>query len=77
MTKLFGLVYQDDIASGKVVDVVYMDFQQAFDTFPLARLLKNSKHMVLRGALLAWITEYVRDRPHDDSERRIVNGWCN
>ena len=50
------------ITSGEVVDVVYMDFQKAFDTVPHARLLKKLQAYGIEGELLAWITEYLRDR---------------
>ena len=60
------LVYLDfcakKIANGEVVDVVYLDFQKAFDTVPHARLIKKLESYSIGGQLLAWITEYLKDR---------------
>ena len=50
------------VADGEVVDVVYLDFQKAFDTVPHARLIKKLSSYGIDGELLAWITEYLKDR---------------
>ena len=59
-----------NVADGEIVDVVYLDFQKAFDTVPHARLLKKLHSYGIDGELLAWITEYLKDR----SQVVIVNG---
>ena len=50
------------VANGEVVDVVYLDFQKAFDTVPYARLIKKLSSYGIDGEMLAWITEYLSDR---------------
>ena len=50
------------VANGEVVDVVYLDFQKAFDTVPHERLMKKLKSYGIDGEILAWITEYLKDR---------------
>ena len=50
------------VANKEVVDVVYLDFQKAFDTVPHARLIKKLNSYGIDGAILAWITEYLKDR---------------
>ena len=50
------------VANGEVVDVVYLDFQKAFDTVPHARLIKKLKSYGIDGEILVWITEYLKDR---------------
>lgn len=50
------------VANGEVVDVVYLDFQKAFDTVPHTRLIKKLRSYGIDGELLAWITEYLKDR---------------
>ena len=52
----------EKVANGEVVDVVYLDFQKAFDTVPHARLIKKLKSYGIDGEMLAWITEYLKDR---------------
>ena len=52
----------EKVAHGEVVDVVYLDFQKAFDTVPHARLIKKLRAYGIDDELLAWITEYLKDR---------------
>ena len=59
-----------NVANGNVVDVVYLDFQKAFDTVPHARLLKKLQAYGVDGELLEWITEYLKNR----SQVVTVNG---
>ena len=59
-----------NIANGGVVDVVYLDFQKAFDTVPHARLLKKLQAYGIGGELFEWITEYLKNR----SQVVTVNG---
>ena len=39
----------------KAYDVIYLDFQKAFDTVPHVRLLEKLRAHGVRGNLLAWI----------------------
>ena len=59
-----------EVANGRVVDAVYLDFQKAFDTVPHARLLKKLEAYGIDGKLLEWITEYLKNR----SQVVTVNG---
>lgn len=59
-----------NVANGDVVDVVYLDFQKAFDTVPHARLVTKLQAYGIDGDLLRWITEYLKNR----SQVVIVNG---
>ena len=59
-----------DIVNGDVVDVVYLDFQKAFDTVPHARLVKKLEAYGIEGQILTWITEYLKDR----NQSVVVNG---
>ena len=60
----------NSIANGDVVDVVYLDFQKAFDTVPHARLIRKLQAYGIDGKLLEWITEYLKNR----SQMVTVNG---
>lgn len=48
--------------SGEPMDVIYLDFQKAFDTVPVNRLIHKLQHLGIRGKLLAWIKEYLTNR---------------
>ncbi|MCP4585470.1 reverse transcriptase family protein, partial [Pseudoalteromonas sp.] len=47
---------------GYCVDVLYMDFQKAFDTVPHAKLIQKLAALGIRGKLLSWIRSYFMDR---------------
>ena len=46
------------------IDVVYLDFEKAFDRVPIQRLLTKLEHHGIRGDLLRWITSFLRDRTY-------------
>jgi hypothetical protein len=48
--------------SGDPVDVIYLDFQKAFDKVPHRRLLKKVKAMGIGGKLYKWIADWLSDR---------------
>ena len=58
------------IDEGKPVDVVYLDFQKAFDKVPHERLLVKLEAMGIKGMVLNWVREWLRDR----SQRIVING---
>ena len=52
----------DAVDNGKPVDVIYLDFQKAFDKVPHVRLLhKLAAHGIL-GNILNWIGEWLNAR---------------
>ena len=44
-----------NIVNGNVVDVVYLDFQKAFDAVPHASLIKKLQAYGVSGEILTWI----------------------
>lgn len=56
--------------TGECVDVLYTDFQKAFDSVPHSRLLCKCKAVGIQGKLLAWIKAFLTGR----SQRVVVNG---
>lgn len=48
--------------SGQPVDVIYLDFEKAFDRVPFKRLLYKLEHYGVRGKLLSWITGFLTKR---------------
>ena len=52
----------DQLCEGKDVDVVYLDLKKAFDKVDHGILLHKLRLLGVRGRLLDWITEFLRDR---------------
>ncbi|CAM4557507.1 unnamed protein product [Lepidochelys olivacea] len=47
---------------GNPVDIVYLDFQKAFDKVPHQRLLRKLSCHGKRGKILSWIENWLKDR---------------
>ena len=56
--------------SGQPVDVIYLDFQKAFDKVPHIRLLVRLEEIGITGKLLDWIREWLKGR----KQRVVTNG---
>ena len=54
----------------EAVDIIYLDFQKAFDSVPHQRLLAKLRAYGVDGALLRWITAFLGDR----KQRVVVEG---
>ena len=65
------------IDSGSSMDAIYLDFAKAFDKVPHRRLLLKLGDHGIRGKLLAWIADWLRNR----RQRVCINGalsdWSN
>ena len=61
----------------KAVDVIYLDFQKAFDKVPHKRLLTKLKSHGIDGLVLRWIENWLNNR----KQRVVINGkesnWTN
>lgn len=70
-------VFIDNVASGmdggKQVDVVYTDFEKAFDRVDHIILLRKLYELGIRGSLLRWMESYLRNR----SQAVVVGGFCS
>ena len=51
-------------------DAVFLDFQKAFDSVPHVRLIYKLNKLGIRGRLLNWIEDFLRNR----RQRVVVNG---
>ena len=58
------------LEDGEQVDVVYADFQKAFDSVPHGRLLSKLHGLGIRGKLLKWIEAFLTMR----RQRIVVSG---
>ena len=61
------------IDSGYPVDVIYLDFQKAFDQVPHKRLATKLAAHRIDGELLRWIVNWLSDR----RQRVVLNGQCS
>lgn len=59
-----------EIWTKKSIDVIYLDFQKAFDTVPHKRLIHKFKGYGIRGNLLLWIEDFL----HERKQRVVLNG---
>ena len=68
------LSFLDDVSlsldSGHCVDVIYLDFQKAFDKVPLGRLMVKLHRLGIQGRCADWIKSWLYGR----SQRVVVNG---
>ena len=53
------------------VDVIFLDFQKAFDTVPHQRLLKKLNHYGIRGNIYNWLDIWLTQR----KQRAVVSGY--
>jgi len=58
------------VDNGHPVDVIYLDFQKAFDKVPHVRLIKKVKAHGINGKILAWIEAWLTGR----LQRVVLNG---
>ena len=58
------------IDEGSPVDIIYLDFQKAFDKVPHQRLLLKLKAHGIRDGLIDWIEQWLTDR-----RQRVVVEW--
>jgi len=56
--------------SGELVDVIYLDFQKAFDKVTHKRLIARLEEIGIQGNLLNWIREWLKGR----KQRVVIHG---
>jgi hypothetical protein len=62
-----------DIDGGGQVDVIYTDFEKAFDRVDHIILLRKIYKLGIRGNLLRWVESYLRNR----SQAVAISGHCS
>ena len=55
-------VWSEALSHGIPVDVIYLDYEKAFDKVPHQRLLKELHRQGIRGQVLGWITDFLKER---------------
>ena len=63
------------VDNGEPVDVVYLDFQKAFDKVPHQRLLHKIKVHGVTGNVLAWIEDWLTNRKQRVGVNGCFSGW--
>ena len=60
------------------VDCVYLDLRKAFDKVPHKRLLWKLEHIGgLKGRLLCWMEDYLKDREMRTVIKNEKSNWCS
>ena len=62
--------WTETVDSGGGVDVIYMDYQKAFDSVPHRRLIMKLESLGVKGNVLKWVQNFLSDR----KQRVIING---
>ena len=63
-------VWTGALSHGLPVDIVYLDFEKAFDKVPHERLLRQLHRYGIKGTILAWIKYYF----HSRTQKVKING---
>ena len=58
------------VDDGSPVDVIYLDFQKAFDKVPHQRLILKLKSLGMGNSIINWIEQWLTDR----RQRVVVDG---
>jgi hypothetical protein len=67
--------WTEPIDKGSDVDVIYMDFQKAFDKVPHKRLTRKAKNYMLDNPLLEWIEDFLTGRTQKVSINGSTSDW--
>ena len=59
------------VDEGKAVDIIYLDFQKAFDKVPHGRLIKKLEAHGIKGKVSQWIEAWLKER-----RQRVKIGNC-
>ena len=66
-----------ELEGGNPVDVIYLDFQKAFDSVPHLRLLNKLQSYGISGKLLAWIKAFLTDRKQQVVLEGCYSEWTD
>ena len=63
------------VDNGEPMDVVYLDFQKAFDKVPHKRLLHKLKIHGIKGKVVAWVEDWLINRKQRVGINGCFSGW--
>ena len=59
--------------NGHIIDIIYTDFQKAFDSVPHKRHIFKIKSYGIEDNMLNWINTFLNNR----TQRVLINGTCS
>ena len=65
--------WTETLYNGHIIDIIYTDFQKAFDSVPHKRLLSKIKSCGIEGNILNWINTFLNNR----RQHVLINGICS
>ena len=65
------------IEDGTCIDVIYLDFQKAFDKVPHKRLMNKLKVYGIQGNVYTWIQNFLSNRKQRVSVHGSYSDWTN
>ena len=71
----FMEIVLNHVDEGRPVDVIFLDFQKAFDKVPHIRLLEKIKAHGIRGDVLRWIEKWLTGRQQRVEINGQQSGW--
>ena len=63
------------VDDGSPVDVIYLDFQKAFDKVPHQRLISKLKSLGIGNSIINWIEQWLTDRRQSVVVDGEVSSW--
>ena len=69
--------WTEDVDKGYTVDVIFLDFQKAFDKVPKTRLLQKLSAYGIEGKVLCWIADFLSDRKMRIMVRGEYSEWVD
>lgn len=54
--------WTEELDSKNNIDVIYLDFQKAFDTVPHKRLISKLEGYGIKGNILLWIEDFLKKK---------------
>ena len=67
--------WTETLDAGKITDVIYLDFQKAFDKVPHRRLIQEIRRYGLDGDILTWTENFLTDRQQRVTMQGESSSW--
>ena len=71
----FTETLSDRLDNGEITDILYLDFQKAFDKVPHKQLLLKIKALGISGPIFKFIEDFLKDRKQRVAVEREYSEW--